>query len=148
MFRKLILCATAEDASEYKRAKGRDERMEVAIVMVAVIGYLAFRQWLQLNRRKMIHRERLAAIEKGVDLPPLEQEAKRSSWNVQRFLLLAGLVWLSLGIGTFVTLSALLARPTPVTEGIPPGMQWIGLAPACIGLSHLIVYLIGKKREN
>jgi hypothetical protein len=148
MFRKVILHATGEDASEYKRAKGRDERMEVAIVMVAVIGYLAFRQWLQLDRRRMIHRERLAAIEKGVDFPPLEQEARRSSWNVQRFLLLAGLVWLSLGIGTFVTLSALLAHPTPVTQGIPLGMQWIGLAPVCIGLSHLIVYLIGKKREN
>jgi hypothetical protein len=96
----------------------------------------------------MIHRERLAAIEKGVDLPPLEQEVKRTSWNVQRFLLLAGLVWLSLGIATFVTLSALLAHPTPGTEGIPEGLQWIGLAPACIGLSHMIVYLVGKKREN
>ena len=140
--------ATAEDASEYKQAKGRDEQMEVAIVMVAVIAYLAFRQWLQLNRSKMIHRERLAAIEKGVDLPPLEQAARRSSWSVQRFLLLAGLVWVSLGIGAFVTLTALLANPTPVTEGIPQGMQWIGLGPACIGASHLIVYLIGKKRES
>src|SRR5262249_49137481 len=131
-----IFRATASNASEYKRAKGRNERMEVAIVIVAVIGYLAFRQWLQLDRRKMIHRERLAAIEKGVDLPPLEQEAWRSNWNVQRFLLLAGLVWLSLGVGAFVTLSALLAHPTPVTQEIPQGMQWIGLAPACIGLSH------------
>jgi hypothetical protein len=96
----------------------------------------------------MIHRERLAAIEKGVDLPPVEQETRRSSWNVQRFLLLAGLIWLSLGIGAFVTLSALLADPTPVTEGIPQGMQWIGLATACIGLSHVIVYVIGKRREN
>ena len=122
--------------------------MEVAIVMVAVIGYLAFRQWLQLNRRTMIHRERLAAIEKGVDLPPVEQEVRRSSWGVQRFLLLAGLVWVSLGVGTFVTLSALLAYPTQVTQGIPQGLQWIGLAPVCIGLSHLVVYLIGKKKEN
>jgi hypothetical protein len=122
--------------------------MEFVIVIVAVIGYLAFRQWLQLNRRTMIHRERLAAIEKGVELPPLEQEVRRSSWNVQRFLLLAGLVWVSLGVGAFVMLSAMLAHPTPVTEGIPQGMQWIGLAPVCIGLSHLIVYLIGKKREN
>ena len=122
--------------------------MEIVIVIVAVIGYLAFRQWLQLNRRKMIHRERLAAIEKGVDLPALEQEARRDSWNIQPFLLLAGLVWLSLGIGTFVTLSALLVNPAPVTERIPQGMQWVGLAPACIGLSHMIVYLIGKRREK
>ena len=122
--------------------------MEVTIVVVAMIGFLAFRQWMQLSRRAMIHRERLAAIEKGVELPPLEQEVQRSSWNVQRFLLLAGLVWLSLGVGAFVTLSAMLARPTAVTEGIPQGMQWIGLAPACIGLSHLTVYLVGRRKES
>ena len=122
--------------------------MEIAIVMVAVIAYLAFRQWLQLNRRTMIHRERLAAIEKGVDLPPVEQEVRRSGWNVQRILLLAGLVWASLGVGTFVTLSALLAHPTPATQDIPQGLQWIGLAPVCIGVSHLIVYLIGKRKEG
>ena len=121
--------------------------MEVAIVMVAVIGYLAFRQWLQLSRRTMIHRERLAAIEKGIDLPPLEQEVRRSSWSVQRLLLLAGLVWISLGTGVFVTLSALLAHPTPATQTIPQGLQWIGVAPVCIGLSHVIVYLIGKRKE-
>jgi hypothetical protein len=122
--------------------------MELAIVIVGIMGYLAFRQWLQFNRRMMIHRERLAAVEKGVELPPLEQEIRRRSWNVQRILLLAGLVWISLGVATFVTLSALLAHPIPSTESIPPGLQWIGLAPACIGLSHLVVYLIEKKRES
>ena len=122
--------------------------MEVAIVIVAMIGFLAFRQWTQLSRRAMIHRERLAAIEKGVELPPLEQEVQRNSWNVQRFLLLAGLVWLSLGVGAFVTLSVMIARPTAVTEGIPQGMQWIGLGPACIGLSHLTVYLVGRRKER
>jgi hypothetical protein len=122
--------------------------MEIAMVSVAVIGYLAFRQWLQFNRRRMIHRERLASIERGVDLPPLDQEVRRSRWNVQQVLLLAGLVWVSLGVGAFVTLSALLAHPTPVTEGIPQGLQWIGLAPLCIGVSHLVVYLIGRRREQ
>jgi hypothetical protein len=122
--------------------------MEVAIITVAVIAYLAFRQWLQFNRRTMIHRERLAAIEKGVDLPPLEQEVRRSIWNVQHLLLLAGLVWVSLGIATFVTLSALFVHANPATHVIPQGLQWIALAPVCIGLSHLIVYLIGKKKEK
>jgi small-conductance mechanosensitive channel len=146
-FAKACFRATAEGASEYKRVKGRMS-MEFAIVIVAVIGYLAFRQWLQFNRRTMIHRERLAAIEKGADLPPVELEVRRVSWNVQRLLLLAGLVWVSLGVGTFVTLSALLAHPTPAMQEIPQGLQWIGVAPVCIGLSHLIVYLIGKRKEN
>lgn len=122
--------------------------MEVTIVAVAVIAYIAFRNWLQQSRRAMIHRERLAAIEKGIDLPPLEQEIQKSSFNVQRFLLLAGLVWISVGAAAFVTLSALLAYPSEVSAQIPRGIQWIGLAPGCIGLSHLIVYAIGKKKEG
>ncbi len=122
--------------------------MDVVIVMVAAIGFLAFRQWIQLNRRKLIHGERVAAIEKGVNLPPLDQELRRGNWNVQRFLLLAGLIWLSLGIGAFTTLSAMLAHPTQVTQDIPQGMQWIAVAPVCIGLSHLVVFFIGKKKEN
>ena len=93
--------------------------MEVSIVIVAAIGFLAFRQWLQLNRRAMIHRERLAAIEKGLDLPTVELEIRRSSWNVQRLLLLAGLVWVSIGVAALVTLSAVLAHPTPATAELP-----------------------------
>ena len=62
----------------------------------------------------------VAAVEKGVELPPLEQEVRRNTWNVQRIILLAGLTWISIGIGAFVTLSALLAFPSKVTEDIPP----------------------------
>ena len=122
--------------------------MELVVAMVVVTAYVAYRHWLQLERRKMVHRERLAAIERGVDLPPLEQEVKRRSFNVQRFLLLAGLVWLSLGIAAFVTLSALLAHPIPAQAEIPQGIQWISLAPICIGVSHLIVYVVGNRRDN
>jgi hypothetical protein len=122
--------------------------METVIVIVALIGYVGFRQWLRHDRRRMVHRERLAAIEKGVELPPIEQEEQRSAFNVQRFLLLAGLTWLSLGFGVFVTLSALLAYPTKVAQDIPQGMQAIGIAPMAIGLSHLVVYFVGKGKEG
>lgn len=118
----------------------------VALVVVAAIAYVAFQQWLQHQRRVLIHRERLAAVEKGIELPPLEQEVKRSSWNVQRILLLAGLSWLSIGVAAFVVLSALLAHPSPITSDIPQGIQWIGLAPIGIGLSHLIVYMTGRNK--
>jgi len=66
--------------------------MEVAIVVVALIAFVGFRQWLQHNRRVMIHRERLAAIEKGVEIPSLDLEVHRSKWIVGRVLLLGGLV--------------------------------------------------------
>ena len=122
--------------------------MEVALVIVAVIAYLGFREWLRHQRRALIHQERLAAVEKGVEVPPLEHEVHRRAWNVQRILLLAGLIWMSLGVAAYVTLSALIASPANAKLEIPPGIQWIGLAPAAIGLSHLIVYLVGKSKEN
>jgi len=121
--------------------------VEITAVAIALVGYAAYREWLRHKRRTLIHRERLSAIEKGVDLPPLEQEQKRSSWNVQRTLLLAGLIWLSLGICAYVTLSVLISSPANTNLEIPSGIQWIGLGPAAIGVSHLLVYLVGKRKE-
>jgi small-conductance mechanosensitive channel len=121
--------------------------MEIVIVILAFIAFAGFRQWLQHQRRAMIHRERLAAVEKGVAIPPLDQEVRRSNWNVQRFLLLAGLIWISLGVGSFVVLNALLAHPEGLTD-LHPGVQWIGIAPMLIGLSHLLVYLVGRRIER
>jgi hypothetical protein len=120
--------------------------MEVAIVIVAFIAFVGFRQWLQHQRRMMIHQERLTAIEKGVELPPLEQEVKQSNWNVQLILLLAGLIWISLGVGAFVTLVALLAHSPELR--IPNGVQFVSVAPVAIGLSCLIVYAVGRKNER
>jgi hypothetical protein len=128
--------------------------MEVAAVVIALAFYLGFTQFLQHQRRALVHKERLAAIEKGLPLPPeatasLSPEAeRRRSWNVQRLLLLAGLVWVSLGIGTYVVLSAILAANSPSAADVPRGLEWIGLAPALIGLSHLVVYAVGKRRDG
>jgi hypothetical protein len=128
--------------------------MELAAIAVAIAFYLGLMQFLQHQRRALVHKERLAAIEKGLPLPPeaaatLSPEAeRRRSWNVQRLLLLAGLVWLSLGISTFVVLSAIIAANSPSAADVPRGLEWIGLAPAGIGLSHLIVYAVGRSRER
>ena len=56
--------------------------MEFVAFVGVLACYVAFRQWMQHDRRRMVHRERLAAIEKGIELPPLEQEVQRSRWNV------------------------------------------------------------------
>ena len=122
--------------------------VEIAAVVIVLIGYLGFREFLRHDRRAMIHRERIAAIEKGVNLPPLEQESKRSAWNVQRTLLLAGLIWISLGICAYVTVSAVISSPANDKYDIPRGIQWLGLAPVAIGVSHLLVYMGGKRKER
>jgi hypothetical protein len=125
--------------------------MEVTVFAVALVAYVAFRQWLRHQRRVMLHRERLVAVEKGTALPAAEQEAQRSSWNIERILLLAGLSWISVGLGAFVVLSALVqgaASGHSAASELPPGIQWIGVAPVGIGLSHLVVYLIEKRRQR
>ena len=120
----------------------------IAFVGILTV-YVAFRQWMQHHRRIMIHRERLAAIEKGINLPPLEQEMQRSSWNVQRFLLLLGWTWIAVGLGAFVVLSVLLSFPANnYTQDIPPGLQYLGVVPVGIGIAHLITYFVGARREQ
>lgn len=84
-----IYYSTERGTRECKRAKEKNSMFE-ALVAVCIIGYIAFRNWLNHDKRRMVHRERIAAIEKGIQLPAIEQEVERRTWNVQRFLLLAG----------------------------------------------------------
>jgi hypothetical protein len=125
------------------------ENLAPALVFIALIAFVAFGQWLQHQRRVLIHRERLVAAEKGIELPPLEQEVVRRQWNVQRILLLAGLIWISIGVTVFVVLSAVAGDPTLQARGddIPRGLHWIGIAPIGIGLAHLAAYLAGRNKD-
>jgi hypothetical protein len=130
----------------------------LAIVLLGV-AYI-FQIWVRYQRRLMIHRERLAAIEKGTELPPLEQEIQRGGWNVQRILLLAGLVWISVGIATFPLLMRLGGQTVTIPWGydqvgpawakvpIPFGLEWIGVALVGIGVSHVVTYAVGRRRER
>jgi hypothetical protein len=122
-----------------------------ALVAVCIIGYIAFRNWLNHDKRRMVHRERIAAIEKGIQLPAIEQEVQRRTWNVQRFLLLAGWSWIFIGIAGFIVLSFMVSGPWPALaeEGIPStGLQFISIIPIGIGVAHLISYWAGERHER
>ena len=125
-----------------------------------LVAYL-FQLWARHHRRLMIHRERLVALEKGVEPPPLvEEEIERTAWNVQRVILLAGLCWLSVGIALFGAINELSGQTLRIPWGIEnstgqtifveiplrAGMRWLAFAPIGIGLSHLIVYLTGRRQ--
>ena len=130
----------------------------VAPVMIALIAFAAFHLWIRHQRRLMISRERIAAMEKGIELPPFEQDAHRHAWNVQRILLLAGLCWMALGVGAMIVMEAILSNvPTPEEAlarnmewvvAIPDGFRTIGVVPIFIGIAHLIVYWAGRKKER
>ena len=97
--------------------------------------------WFTLNyykRRKLMelhHTERMAAIERGMEIPPLPIELidGRSGPKRRRTALLPGLVWFFIGLA--VVVGALLDRD----EEIP---VFIGLIPLGIGLAYLIYYFV------
>lgn len=136
--------------------------MEVALVVVALIGFGAFNLWLRHERRLIVHRERLAALEKGSELPIAAVDRRTSSWNVQRILLLAGLCWIAVGLATFAVLEGLIANAPPLpppdstveyhrippASFIPQGMQTLGVLPLGLGIAHLIVYFVEKRKQQ
>jgi hypothetical protein len=84
------------------------------------------------------HRERLAAIERGVDVPPLPDAFYMPFQRTRRpRYLLAGLVWLFIGIGLFVALGVVAGQ----------NVQYFALIPSGVGLAFLIYYFVEGRKE-
>jgi hypothetical protein len=106
-----------------------------------VIGALIF--VLDYRRRKetfaLYHQERMAALDKGVELPPLPEGlfANGSSSHHPRRHLLRGLTWLFTGIGLGVALWKVADEDVALFSLIPIG----------VGLARLIYYFTEGKKE-
>jgi hypothetical protein len=109
-----------------------------AIVMGIGLAMLAV--WLRYQRQRemyqLYHAERMAAIEKGIDLPPLPPEffqpaarqAGTGSANLRR-----GMILLFLGIAVTVALF-----------GTHEKSWWWGLVPTAIGVAYLLVHRLER----
>ena len=101
-------------------------------IVFAIVDYRRRRDIVEAN-----HKERLAAIERGMELPALPESfyqsikpARRSSY------LLPGLVWLFVGIGIFIALGAIAGED----------VRMLGLIPAGVGVALLIYHFVeGRK---
>ncbi len=69
--------------------------MSLTIPIVAIITEFAKRRTFY----ELHHKERLAAIEKGVELPPLPPEFVGAGPKGRPRYLLRGLIWLFVGLG-------------------------------------------------
>lgn len=106
-----------------------------------------------LKRREMLHRERLAAIEKGVPLPELpSEEAQLPEWAsaevdrvralwLLRFSLLLGLVATTTGIG--LCLGFYFAPDRGYH-----GMWTLGLIPLMGGIGFLLYWRIASRSHH
>ena len=98
------------------------------------------RQMQELDNR---HKERMAAIEKGLDLPPdpLTEQVKAvrrldSSGSGSRYLL-RGLIWL--GVGLALALSG---------NFLGSGYRSYGWIAVAVGAAYLIYYALEGRREG
>ncbi len=88
-------------------------------IVYAIVDYRRSRDIIEAH-----HKERMAAIDRGMELPPLPESfyqslkpARRSSY------LLPGLVWLFIGIGLFIALGAVAGRGRALLRPDPGGRR-------------------------
>jgi len=120
-------------------------------LVASVLAFVGFRQWLRHQQRMMVHRERLAALEKGVDLPPWPDEpSSRFDFGVDSLLLLSGLIWLAIGLGGMLAAFVIVSHPQVqrIPEAVPPSIALIGLPVALIGVAHLLVYRARRRTSR
>ena len=98
--------------------------------------------WIVLNYRKrrrlmeLHHTERMAAIERGMEIPPLPLELIDGRSGRRRSSLLPGLVWFFIG-------GAVLVGSLTIGGGHDEDLPIIGgLIPLGIGLAYLIYYAV------
>ena len=102
--------------------------------------------WITLNYRKrrrlmeLHHAERMAAIERGMEIPPLPIELiDGRSPRKRRTSLLPGLVWFFIGLAVVIGATSMHDDDIPTITG---------LIPLGIGLAYLIYYFAeGRKLE-
>ena len=83
------------------------------------------------------HKERMAAIERGMELPPLPDAFFNPFRNRRPRHLLVGMIWFLVGITLFAALRAVAGE----------SVMYFGLIPAAIGLAYLVYYAIEGRHE-
>jgi uncharacterized protein DUF6249 len=116
----------------------------VAIVMGIGIGMLAI--WSEHKRKAQLleqnHRERMNALEKGIELPPLPPNvvgiSNGPSTSSPEKALRAGIMMTLIGVILFVAIAAAGAERAAL----------FGLIPAAIGIANLVYAAVLWKKEK
>jgi hypothetical protein len=151
--------------------------MEATVFFVMLFVFVGVIVLITLNNRfrerELSHKETLAALEKGVDLP-----VRQSAPWTPRTYLLHGMIWLFAGLTSMVAISAVAVtsqRPYPAEvkvravmdardrgatpeeiqmllhephndQGVPIGLGFLGLIPVGVGLAYLIFYRVETRK--
>jgi hypothetical protein len=108
----------------------------VALIVAWGISFVALH--FKNRGRELRHKERIAALEKGIDLPP-EPVVGRNAY------LLRGLIWLFIGIGISTFFLSLWISEHDRDEA---AMMSVGLIPIGVGIAYLIVYRVERNESK
>jgi hypothetical protein len=84
---------------------------------------------LRYRRRELQHKERMAALEKGAELPALTDVERRAPWS-PRVYVFRGMVWLFSGVAFMIFLFAISgrsSRPRSVEQKIDMAIRLRGM---------------------
>jgi hypothetical protein len=142
------------------------------LIMAAMIIFIVL--FSRHSAREFQHKETLAALEKGVQVPA----PPAAPWTPRTYLL-SGMIWLFVGLTAMFALFALAAtsaqppslegklreanlarssgstpeevqmilrEPPHPTQPIPFGIGFLGLIPVGVGLAYLIFYRVESKK--
>ena len=121
--------------------------MEGFQILVPIFGIGMIITWIiteaAKNRKiyELFHKERLAAIEKGIELPPLPLELFKETSRIGKRprYLLKGLIWLFVGL---TGLTALYFDPRVRDYAL------YALIPAGVGAAYLLYYAVAGRKEE
>jgi hypothetical protein len=117
------------------------DQMPLLLMLVLGAGLIVFWQWRELQRRRMVHTERLAALEKGAPPPP-EPEGNGSSHRqplTREAYMLRGLIWSAIGLGIVVTGAAASFITAPGEDREHSlAFACLGFIPFALGLAYLL----------
>src|SRR5687768_9610713 len=119
------------------------EALIVASLAAVFVAWLYFRHRERQQRVEVVHRERLAAMEKGIPLPELPLDPPRVPRPVDpRAPLLHGIAWTAIGLGAMVALG--------VTQLWPhgPSLWPLGLPLLLLGLGLMLYYRLATDRAK
>lgn len=111
--------------------------LAVTVSLGALIVWIVVWHRRRVHEADCRHKERMAAIEKGLDLLP-ESPPQRDQMPVRSRTLLRGLIWL--GVGLAITIGAHDLSPPSLN-----GFRWI---PIAVGAAYLIFYFVEGRNTS
>src|ERR1700722_4413698 len=106
------------------------------VLLIFLVGLWAFGQFFRYRRQALLHKERLFAMEKGLDVPV--DPALSPSLSPQ-VALLRGLLWLFAGIAWIVCLLGIAAL-LDYDRTVAAACAFAGIVPVGIGSAYLTYY--------